>query len=227
MDFAKITGFISIVIAVYCVVPYVQAILRHKTKPHQLSWLVSAVMNGIAFFSQYFSGGRQSTFISFIFFVGSLIILLLSLKYGVRDTSKWDRLLFGFAVLTIIVWFATRRNDLAIWLSLLIDLFATSMIALKVRADPSSEAPYPWMLATVAYSFSLLSLAGKPLDILYVRPTYGLFCNAVLTISIYYFGYKAQRNLGVEADTEVSESAYTIASKPSEIKENLRETENI
>jgi len=198
MDFAKIAGFVSTVLAAYCVIPYVLAILKGKTKPHQLSWLISAIMNAIAFLSQYFSGGRQSTLISLIFFVGSFIILLLSLKYGVRDTSKWDRLLFGFAVLTIIIWLATRRNDVAIWLTLLIDVFATTMIGLKVKAEPHSEDPQPWMLAGIAYTFALLSLAGKSLSILYVRPMYGLVCNFTLMTTIYYFRRKKQAGL-VEA----------------------------
>jgi len=193
MEFTKISGIISTAIAAYCVIPYVRAILKRKTKPHQLSWVVSTIMNGIAFFSQYFSGGRQSTLISLIFFVGSFIILLLSLKYGVRDTSKWDRLLFGFALLTIVIWLATRRNDVAIWLTLLIDVLGTSMIALKVKSEPHSEDPYPWVLAGVAYAFSVLSLAGKPIGILYVRPLYGLVCNLALATCIYYFRRKKRR----------------------------------
>jgi len=190
MEFAKVAGFLSTILAMYCVVPYVLAIIKGKTKPHQLSWFVSAIMNGIAFFSQYFSGGRQSTLISLIFFIGSTIILLLSLKYGVRDTSKWDRLLFGLALLTIVIWLITRRNDVAIWLTLVIDIFATGMIALKVRAEPHSEAPLPWALAAIAYVFALLSLAGARLSILYVRPTYGLVCNFTLMMTIYYYRRK-------------------------------------
>jgi hypothetical protein len=197
VELTKIAGLISTVIATYCVIPYVLAILNQKTKPHQLSWLISTIMNGIAFLSQYLSGGRQSTLISLIFFVGSFTILLLSLKYGVRDTSKWDRLLFGFALLTIVIWLATRRNDVAIWLTLLIDVLGTSMTALKVKAEPHSEDPYPWMLAAAAYTFSLLSLTGKPLGILYVRPAYGLICNFALAMCIYYFRRKKPNDVVV------------------------------
>ncbi|HSW78252.1 MAG TPA: hypothetical protein VLG36_05630 [Candidatus Chromulinivoraceae bacterium] len=195
MELTKIAGFISTAVAAYCIIPYVLAILNGKTKPHQLSWLVSAIMNGIAFLSQYLSGGRLSTLVSLIFFAGSFIILLLSLKYGVRNTSKWDKLLFGFALLTIAIWFTTHSNDIAIWLTLLIDIFGTSMVALKVKSEPHSEDPFPWTLAAVAYIFSLLSLAGQPLGILYVRPIYGLICNLTLAMCIYYFKHKNQISL--------------------------------
>ena len=187
MALTDIAAFLSTALAVYCTIPYIISILKRKTKPHQLSWLVFVIMNGIVFLSQYLSGARESVLISLAFFIGSFIVLLLSIKYGVRDTSKWDKALFAFALVTIIIWYITKSNEVAIWLTLLIDVFATSMIVLKVKAEPHSEDPYPWTLAAVAYVFTLLTLVGRPLDILYVRPTYGLAGNVILIAFIYYF----------------------------------------
>ena len=102
MTFADITGLISTIIAVYCTIPYIVATVKGKTKPHQLSWLIFVIMNGIVLFSQYFEGGRQSILITLTFFVGSLLEFILSLKYGTRDTSRWDKLLFCFALATIV-----------------------------------------------------------------------------------------------------------------------------
>lgn len=187
MKLIDIAAFLSTAIAIYCTIPYIISILRRKTKPHQLSWLVFVIMNGIVFFSQYFSGARESVLISLTFFIGSFIVFLLSLRYGVRDTSKWDKVLFAFALVAIAIWYLTRSNEIAIWLTLLIDVFATSMIILKVKSESHSEDPYPWTLAAIAYVFTLLTLVGRPLDILYVRPTYGLVGNVILIAVIYYF----------------------------------------
>ena len=188
MNLTNIAGFISTAIAVYCTIPYIIAILKGKTRPHQLSWLVFVIMNGIVFFSQYFEGGRQSILIALTFFIGSFIVFLLSLKYGTRDTSRWDKLLFGFALAAIALWFFTRSNVLAIWLTVLIDFAATTMMVLKVRADPHSEDPLPWALAIVAYVFSCLSLIGNHNHILYVRPVFGGFvCDGALLLAILYF----------------------------------------
>ncbi len=188
MKLTNIAAFISTVIAIYCTLPYIVAILKGKTKPHQLSWLVFVIMNGIVFFSQYFEGGRQSILIALTFFIGSFIVLLLSIKYGTRDTSKWDKLLFGFALATIGLWFLTRSNVTAIWLTVLIDFAATTMMILKVRAAPDSEEPLPWILAIVAYIFSCLSLVGSHDYILYVRPVFGGFiCDGALWLAILYY----------------------------------------
>lgn len=192
MNVTSVSAFLSTALAIYCTVPYVQAILKGRTRPHQLAWLVFVIMNGVVFFSQFFAGGRVSVLISLAFFIGSFIVLLLSLKFGVRDTSRWDRILFVFAILTIIVWSLTRSNEIAIWLTLLIDLAATTMMILKLRKDPHSEAPYPWILASLAYVFTCLTLVGKPLGILYVRPLYGLICDVTFVGFILYYHKKAK-----------------------------------
>ncbi len=186
MSLINIAAFLSTVLAVYSIVPYLQAILKGRTKPHQFSWLVFVIMNGIVFFSQYLAGGRGSVLVSLTFFIGSMLILLFSLKYGVRDSSKWDRMLFVSALCTIVVWVVTKNNEIAIWLTLVIDLIATAMIVLKVRSEPYSEDPYPWTVAAVAYIFSCLTLVHTPLNILYVRPLYGLVGDALLVAYIYY-----------------------------------------
>jgi hypothetical protein len=193
VNLVSVSAFLSTALGIYCTIPYVIAILKGKTKPHQLSWLVFVIMNGIVLGSQYFEGARESILITMTFFVGSLIIFLLSLKYGVHDSSKWDKTLFIFALCTIVIWVLTKSNSAAIWLTLVIDVAATAMTMLKIKSDPNSEDPQPWLIATFAYVFTCLTLVGKPLGILYVRPVYGLLCDGALVGFIYYWrikGYK-------------------------------------
>lgn len=187
MNLVTIAAFLSTALGIYSTVPYVITILQKKTKPHQLSWLVFTIMNGIVFFSQFLEGARDSILITLTFFVGSAIIFLLSFKYGIRDSSKWDKFLFGFALFTIVVWFVTRSNALAIWLTVFIDLAAMSMTLLKVKAEPHSEDPQPWIIASAAYICSIITLLGNSHLILLVRPLYGLIGDVVLIASIFYF----------------------------------------
>ena len=191
MSLIPIFAFLSTAFAVYTVVPYIQAILRKKTKPHQFTWLVFFIMNGIVFLSQYLAGARASVLISLTYLIGSFIILLLSFKYGLRDSSKFDRFLLGFALLVIAIWVLTRSNGLAIWLTILIDLSAETMMFLKVKAQPDSEDPVPWIFGTIAYVFTCLTLMGQPLSVLYVRPVYGLFADGGLVLFIYFWKAKA------------------------------------
>lgn len=197
MDIITVFAAISTVIAIYCSVPYIKAILNGKTKPHQFSWLVFVILNAITFLSQYLEGARESALIAFAFFFGSFIIFLLSFKYGTRDTSRWDRLLLAFALVTIALWIFTENNVLAIWLTIAIDTAATCMTILKIRAQPTSEAASPWVLASIAYVFTCLTLIDTPFGILYARPTYGLLGDLAIVIAIYTYSKKSSEKISI------------------------------
>ncbi len=193
MDIYSIAAAVSTILAIYCGIPYIRSVLNGKTKPHQLSWAVFCIMNGMVFFAQYLAGGRKSTLISLTFFVYSFAIFVLSFKKGTRNTSKADKSLFAFALLAIVVWALTRNNALAIWLTLLIDLAATTMIVLKIRVHPSSEDPKSWFFGVLAYSFSCITLIDIHPGILYVRPIYGLLSDAAIVAAVYaYRGRRSQ-----------------------------------
>lgn len=192
--FQTICGVLSTVIALVAIAPYYAAVLHGKTKPHQWSWLIFTVMNGIVTLSQFLEGGRASVLISLTFCLSSFGTFLLALKYGTRDTSSLDRFLFGFSMITIVIWVLTKNNATAIWLTVVIDVCATAMTTLKIRNDPQSEDPRPWMIATTAFVFSCLSLVHTPVSVLYVRPIYGVLSDIVVVAAVFYWGSKKPRH---------------------------------
>ncbi|HEX7963807.1 MAG TPA: hypothetical protein VF466_04430 [Candidatus Saccharimonadales bacterium] len=192
-DFVVVCGFLSSALAIYCGIPYILSILRGQTKPHQFTWLIFTIMNGIIVVSQFLAGARASMLISAIFLVYSAVEWGLSFKYGVRNSSRYDKLLLGLALATIALWALTRNNALAIWLTVLIDIFATTMLILKLKKHPGSEPFWLWFIATMAFVFSCLSLADKPFGILYVRPLYGVLSDAAVLAAILYFRPKGKK----------------------------------
>ncbi len=191
--FASVMGFVSLALALYCMIPYWKSILDGRTKPHQFSWIIFSIMNVIVTTSQILEGARASVLISIAFAFGALVNLALSFKFGTRGTSRLDIVLFALALVTIATWLITKDNAVAIWLTVLIDVFATSMIILKLAHEPDSEDPMPWAIATVAFGFSCLSLIDKPPSILYVRPIYGFLSDVAVVAAAVGFGRLATK----------------------------------
>lgn len=187
--FTSIMGVLSVTIAVLGMFPYWKSIIGGRTKPHQFSWIIFAIMNVIITVSQFLEGGRSSVLISLAFAIGCVVNVILSFRYGTRGTSRFDVLLFGLALTTIAAWTITESNAVAIWLTVVIDVLATAMIVLKIAAEPDSEDPFPWAIATIAFAFSCASLIGTSNEILYVRPVYGLLSDVVVIAAI--FGFRA------------------------------------
>lgn len=131
--------------------------------------------------------------IALVYFVSTLIIFFLSLSRGARNTSDLDRLLFAGALLTIGLWVLTGNNILAIWLTVVIDVFATTMTVLKVRGEPAFEDPKPWIISTLAYVFASMALAGREFGIIYVRPFYGLFSAGIVVWAVYHYRQKNRK----------------------------------
>jgi hypothetical protein len=190
MSFSDIAAGLSVILGIYAVIPYLVSIVKGKTKPHQMSWIIFTVMNFVIFLSQYLAGGRKSVLVFFVAFIDNLAILLLSIKYGVRDTSRWDRILFISAIVMIAIWVLSRNNALAIWLTVLIDLAASIILILKIKVDPKSENIQAWSVVTFAYLFSLLTLLGKPIGVLYVRPVWGVLSDGAYVVFILYYIHK-------------------------------------
>lgn len=188
-----VSGALSMVLAVGSAVPYILSILNGRTKPHQMTWLIFTIMNGIILTSQYAKGARASILISLVFFITTIINFLLSLRYGVRNTSRWDGFLFAFSLMTIVAWALTKSPSVAIWLTVVIDVFATTMMILKIKAHPGSEALLPWLTGAGAFVFSTISLADKPFGVLYVRPTYGVISDLAVVAAIYFYLRKPSR----------------------------------
>ncbi len=187
MSFSNIAAALSVILGIYAVIPYLISIVKGKTKPHQMSWIIFTIMNFSIFLSQYLAGGRKSVLVFFVAFIDNLAILLLSIKYGVRDTSKWDRILFMSALIMIAIWIVTKNNALTIWLTVLIDLAASIILILKIKVDPTSENIQAWAVVTFAYFFSLLTLLDKPINILYVRPVWGILSDGAYVFFILYY----------------------------------------
>jgi hypothetical protein len=177
----------STILAIAACIPYAVSIIRGRTRPHQFSWLVFMIMNGIVTISQLLAGGRASVLISAVFWLSSIVNYLLSVKYGLRDTSPYDRLLFGLSLFTVIIWVVTKSNGVAIWLTVAIDVFATTMILLKIKRHPDSEQMSPWLLASAGYVLACLTLITTPIGLLYIRPSYGLLSDMVVIAAIWYF----------------------------------------
>lgn len=191
--FRGICGAVSTILAIGAGVPYIRSVLNGRTRPHQFSWLVFCIMNGLVFITQYLEGARESVLIYLVFFISTIIIFTLSLSRGTRNTSSLDKLLFAGALLTIGLWLLTGNNVLAIWLTVVIDVFATTMTVLKIRDEPASEDPTPWIVATAAYVFTNLSLAGREFGIIYVRPFYGLFSAGIVVWAVYHYHKKNRK----------------------------------
>ncbi len=108
LDYKLLFAVISIIIGVCGYVFYYKDIFRGKTKPHAFSWLVWAVLAGIAFFGQISDRGGYGAWVSGLTTVACLSIFIVALWKGEKNTTLSDKLSLLGAGVALLLWYITN-----------------------------------------------------------------------------------------------------------------------
>src|SRR6185437_7903902 len=86
----NVFGVVAAALNLAAYVPYVRDILRKKTKPQRVTWLVFTVLAGISFASQLALGARASLWLIGAQMLSVLVVFILSLPWGVGGFKRLD-----------------------------------------------------------------------------------------------------------------------------------------
>lgn len=146
----------SLAVSIAANIPYIIETIQGKVKPERISWLLWTLLGGTYFFSAVFSDG--AIWFTFGELIGPVIILLLSLKYGVGGKSRFDKYSLGVALIAFCLLFILEGVLISLLLALFIDGIGATLTIRKLLLDPASESRNFWALAAVAGVLALLSL---------------------------------------------------------------------
>ena len=176
-------GIISGLLAIVAVVPYIRDIIKKTTRPERASWLIWAVLGGIAFFSQLAKGATNSLWMTGLSTLCVLVVFLLSLKYGEGGLIKRDIIALLFALSGLVLWYFTKDATIALLIVIAVDLSGSVLTIIKSYKDPESETMSTWILASISGFFGTISV-GSFNWVLLMYPLYIFFANAAVTIAM-------------------------------------------
>ena len=151
-------AIVASLLAIVGNVPYVWDVLRGKVKPHPYTWFVGSIVSCIIFFGQLAKGagiGALPTASSEIF---TLIIFVLSLRFGFKKITKTDTLFLVVALLAIAPWIITKDPTLSVIIAVAIDLIAFVPTVRKTWRYPKTEAPLLYGMNVSRHILALFSL---------------------------------------------------------------------
>lgn len=164
----QIFGYISAILSIVMIVPYVRDILRHKTKPERGSWFIWSVLGFIAFFSQLAKGATDSLWLTAGQTFTVLIIFLLSIKFGYGGLGKHDIKALVGASVGLLLWYLTREASYALFFVIFVDSIGTYLTILKSYKDPESETLSTWIMSGTSGIFGMLAVGSfNPILLLY------------------------------------------------------------
>lgn len=161
-------GIASVVVIVVGLLPYYADILQGNTKPQRAAMLIFAVLSAIAFLGQLAEGAQASLWFAAALLANQLILLGLSIKYGMGGFSRFDKISLLLASLILVGWYFTNSAALALILVTVVNTVAKILVMTKVYSYPYSELLFAWIMSTAASILAALSVGRLDLILLLV-----------------------------------------------------------
>jgi len=139
---------------------YLVETIRGKTKPNRVTWLLWGLFPMIIFAAQRAQGVEGLSWASFAAGFTPFLILLASFinKEAYWKTEPRDYLLMGAAIAGIVLWALTDDPNLAIFFSLVADVFAGLPTFIKAYRYPETESWVAYAISTFGFGLSILAI---------------------------------------------------------------------
>ena len=172
-------------------VPYVIDILKGRVQPHAYTWFVWTVVSGIVFFGQVAKGagiGALPTAAAEIF---TLLIFLLSLRYGFKGITKTDTFFLILALVGIVPWILTSDPTVSVIVAVSIDVIAFIPTLRKTWAEPETETPILYSANVVRHILALFSMQAYNIATM-LHSIAMITTNTIMTLLLVTRNYRKQ-----------------------------------
>ncbi len=151
----QIFGYLSAVLSIVMVIPYIIDIYKKETKPERASWLIWTVLGIIAFASQLAKGATDSLWLTTGQTLAVFFVFILSIKYGVGGLTKWDIRALIAAAIGLVIWYFTKEAAWALFIVVAIDSIGSLITVVKSYLDPETETVSTFVISGASGVFVL------------------------------------------------------------------------
>ena len=158
MDLKIIFAGVSAILGVLCFLPYLRDIFGNTTKPHSYTWFVWSVLQIIVAAAMWKGGAGWAIASSVIGAVFCMLIFLLSLKYGTKNITVFDRICLAGSLLALVAYLVFQDPLLSVVLVTLTDMLGFLPTLRKAYREPGTETASTHLISSVSCAFALLAL---------------------------------------------------------------------
>lgn len=178
--------FVGAVAQVIGIFSYVRDMLRGKTKPNRVTWLMWAIAPLIATTAAITDGVGLSVLPVFMSGFGPLVVFVLSFasKKAYWKLERFDYLCGILSLLALILWIITKEPNIAIAFAIASDLFAAFPTLAKAWKYPETESVGPYTAGLLSSFTSFVAIKQWHFSS-YGFPLYLIAVNICIIFSLY------------------------------------------
>lgn len=180
-DVNVLAGRVAGLFSLAAFVPYILSILRGRTRPNRATWWIWTVVGSLLAVSYYASGARHTLWVAVSYVLGPLITAILSLRFGVGGSTRFDRGCLLGAGMGALLWWAFSSPLIALLINLGIDLLGALPTISKAHSDPGGEDTLAWGLFLLGNTLNLFAIEQWRFSIV-VYPVYMFLLSALILL---------------------------------------------
>ncbi len=151
-------GIIAGILSIAGYIPYIISILQRKTKPNKATWIIWAIVGGLLAFSYLVEGDRHTIWLPLGYFIGPLIVAILSFWYGYSEWTRLDKICLVVAVMSVIPWIFSKDAMITLLINVLIDASGAIPTLVKTFREPDTEDCLAWVIFFIANTIQVIAI---------------------------------------------------------------------
>lgn len=158
MDYKTLLGALSAILVVASYLPYINCIIKQKTKPHIFTWIIWSLLTSVAFTVQIVKDAGAGSWYMGVTCILCIIVMLLSIKNGEKTATRSDWCSFIAALCAMPLWYFTKDPTASVILISVTDALGFYPTFRKSWHKPYEEGALFFMCGTISSGLSILSM---------------------------------------------------------------------
>lgn len=132
--------------------------VKGGSEPSRMTWFILATIAWMLVYGNYANGADATMGALIVNAIGSTVVAILSIKYGLGGWETIDKIALVCIALTVTIWHTTGNDFIGLLCSLGVDLIALSPTAWKLKNRPWLEEALPWQITVASCFINVLAL---------------------------------------------------------------------
>ncbi len=181
MHIKAIIGIIAVLLTFAGYIPYIRDTLKQKTTPHIYTWFIWGLVTAIAFGLQITHQAGPGAYTTLAAAIVCFIIFGFGIRQGNRNVTKSDTVFFVLSILALILWLFAKQPVLSVILVSTVDMLGFIPTIRKSWHKPHEETLISYLINTFRFCLALLALDHYTL-ITSLYPTTWIVANGAFCI---------------------------------------------
>ena len=154
----EIIGAIAVILTFVGYIPYIRDTIKGKTTPHVYTWFIWGLVTAMIFALQMSDKAGPGAFATLAAAIVCFIVFGCGMRNGKKDITVSDTIFFILSLVALVLWLFVKQPVISVALVTIVDLFAFVPTIRKSWHKPHEETLISYIANTVRFCLATYAL---------------------------------------------------------------------